>query len=461
MRSITCLMFTAVIHFTGLSLHAQTSPALFSPAELQEDLNHLRHLITTVHVNPYSELTPVQYDSLFNHISASLKDSATATDLFKKIRPVLARLSDEHAQLNLKTELLDPIYRSKPVYPPFTLKKEGNTYRIGYWLGNAPPSYKELQPVSINGMPLEKLLRQCALATTGYPDQRMATALHRFGYLYPWAADAQATEFTITGATGQAITVPGIGLKEWETFLAAQQVSACPERVSYTRHGTTGYINACSFDVQPKGKYSVDSIRATVDGIFEQIKLDGVNRLIIDVSRNEGGSTAVGDYLISYIYRQPYLSYQTNWKRSDEYLKLLRSWGFDNAPYAAEPVGKVLHFASDRITPESVPNPFKGKTVVVIGAATFSSAMNFATLVKDNNIAPLMGQTPVNGHPTSFGEMFYTNLPHTQLFVRFGVKEHIRPAGKTPDNNLHPDLPLTDAQMRDINTLIRKARAIP
>ncbi len=71
-----------------------------------------------------------------------------------------------------------------------------------------------------------------------------------------------------------------------------------------------------------------------------------------------------------------------------------------------------------------------------------------------------MGQTPVNGHPTSFGEMFYTNLPHTQLFVRFGVKEHIRPAGKTPDNNLRPDIPLTDAQMRDINAIIRKARAL-
>ncbi len=454
-------MFTAVIHFAGLALHAQTSPALFSPAELKEDLNHLRHLITTVHVNPYSELTPIQYDTLFNQISASLKDSATATDLLKKIRPVLARLSDEHAQLNLKTELLDPIYRSKRVYPPFTLKKEGNTYRIGQWLGTAPPGYNELQPVNINGVPLEKLLGQCALATTGYPDQRMATALRRFGYLYPWAADAQATEFTITGASGQSITVPGIGLKEWEAFLTAQQVSACPERLSYTRHGNTGYINACSFDVQPKGKYAGDSIRATVDGIFKQIKLDGINRLIIDVSRNEGGSTAVGDYLISYIYRQPYLGYQTHWKRSDEYLKLLRSWGFDNASYAAEPVGKVLHFASGRITPETVPNPFKGKTVVVIGAATFSSAMNFATLIKDNNIAPLMGQTPVNGHPTSFGEMFYTNLPHTQLLVRFGVKEHIRPAGKTPDNNLPPDIPLTDAQMRDIHVIIRKARAIP
>ncbi len=134
----------------------------------------------------------------------------------------------------------------------------------------------------------------------------------------------------------------------------------------------------------------------------------------------------------------------------------MRSWGFDNAQYAAEPVGRILHFASEQVIPELVPYPYKGKVTVVIGPATFSSAMNFATLIKDNRMARLIGQTPINGHPTSIGEMYYTNLPHTQLFVRFGVKEHIRPAGKVSDNNLQPDIILTDEQMRDVNLLIQK-----
>jgi hypothetical protein len=150
------------------------------------------------------------------------------------------------------------------------------------------------------------------------------------------------------------------------------------------------------------------------------------------------------------------MDYQTDWKRSDEYLQLLKSWGFENPAYAAEPAGKVLHFPSGQVTPGHVPNPFSGTTVIVTGPATFSSAMTFATLIRDNHIAKLIGQTPVNGHPNGFGEMYYTNLPHTQVFVRFGVKQHIRPAGNIGDTNLTPDIILTDRQMNDINELIRQ-----
>ncbi len=85
------------------------------------------------------------------------------------------------------------------------------------------------------------------------------------------------------------------------------------------------------------------------------------------------------------------------------------------------------------------PVRFNGKTYVVIGDGTFSSAMMFATIIKDNHIATLVGQVPKGGHPTHFGEMYNTKLPNTQLDLLFGVKEWIRPAGKGGENILRPD----------------------
>lgn len=458
MKSLTYFFLVIMI---SLSCAGQNRQILFSPTQLKEDLSYLKYLITTVHANPYGELSQRQYDALFSSVESSLIDAASATEFLKRIKPIIAHLSDEHAQINLKPDLLNTTYSNDAVYLPFTLKKTGKGYSIDKCLGNIDRSLSGLAINSINGLLVADLVQQCALATTGFPAQRMETALRQFGYLYPWACHALTTVFTISTATGKTIRLQGVNLKNWETFLASQSgIADCEERLSYSPQGKIGYINACSFDVKSKGKYSMDSIKVKIDSIFKQISIDKVTQLVIDVSRNEGGSTAVGDYLISCIHHLPYSGYQTNWKRSDEYLKLLKSWGFDNAAYAAESPGKVLHFPSEQVVPEEVPYPFKGKTFIVIGAATFSSAMNFATLIKDNHIATLIGQTPIHGHPTSIGEMFYTNLPHTQIFVRFGVKEHIRPAGKITDNNLRPDITLTDSQMSNANTLIQQIKGV-
>jgi ribosomal protein L35AE/L33A len=253
------------------------------------------------------------------------------------------------------------------------------------------------------------------------------------------------------------VEVAGCSLTEWNAFITRSSVANnCEERLSYRKIGGTGFINACSFDLKPKGKYSFDSVKAKIDTIFKQVKADGVTKLVIDVSQNEGGNSLVGDYLISNIYNKPYKGYRTDWKRSDEYLALLKLWGIEKPDYAAQPVGKVIIYPSDEIVPTKVPYPFKGQTMVLIGKSTFSSAMNFATLVKDNHIAALIGQIPINGHPSGFGEIFYTNLPHTQVFVRFGVKEYVRPAGKSKDNNLVPDNLLSDIQMNTIDDLLRQ-----
>jgi hypothetical protein len=373
----------------------------------------------------------------------------------KKIKPVIAYLSDEHAQINLKPVLLSPAFRSGNVYIPFTLKKVDGHYIVDACLDTRLESLRGKSISGINGVSLKELIQKCALATTGVPGQREATALRQFGYLYPWASPVLAERFTLQTDDGNTLTVEGTTLQAWDDYLGRQANSAsCEDRLSYTRYGDAGYINACSFDVKAKGKYSMDSIKHKIDGIFEQIKQDGVKKLVVDISHNQGGNSAVGDYLISYIYGKPYLDYQTDWKRSDEYLKLLKSWGFNDSVYAAQPAGKVLHFPAERVTPEQVAYPFKGKTGIIIGPATFSSAMTFATVIRDNHIAPLIGQTPINGHPSGFGEMYYTNLPHTQIFVRFGVKEYIRPAGKGGDNILVPDVKLTDAQMNNIDTVI-------
>ena len=94
---------------------------------------------------------------------------------------------------------------------------------------------------------------------------------------------------------------------------------------------------------------------------------------------------------------------------------------------------------------------------MVIGNGTFSSAIMFATIVKDNKMATLIGQIPKGGHPSHFGELYGTRLPNTQIAIRFGVKEWIRPLGNQLKNVLTPDVELKEVSITEV---IKKLREI-
>lgn len=210
--------------------------------------------------------------------------------------------------------------------------------------------------------------------------------------------------------------------------------------ITYRRYGKVGYLYVRSFATRA-GRDDLALYEHNIDSIFRIIQKDGVGRLVIDVSQNDGGHSGVGNMLIDRFYDKPYKSYAMNWRRSDEYLELMRSWGIRNEEYEKLCPGDVIHSPSRMITPSQPPYRFKGKVFLVVGVPTFSSATMFATLVKDNKMAPLAGQVPFGDRPTHFGEMYYFTLPNTGLIVRFGVKEWVRPAGRGPVNELQLDFP--------------------
>ncbi|WP_295654433.1 S41 family peptidase [uncultured Mucilaginibacter sp.] len=430
----------------------------YSPEQLKQDLAFLKQHVYSVHAYPYTELSKAQYDQLFDSIEHQLTGPVTSAGFLKLVKPVIAHLADEHSDISLKKELLPDAYLNGTIYPPFSLVKTKNGYSVDKVLAGSSLAPGE-QVVSINNVPIETWLRNCALCSTGFANQRDANALKRFGYLFAWANPEVGDVFNIKTGKGKTIPVKGTTLMVWNDFLNGQQTGGdCPERLIYQRYGDIGYINACSFDAKAKGRFSLDSLHLKIDHIFKQIQVDGIKTLVIDVSKNLGGSSAIGDHIIGHIYGKPYLGYQSTWKKSEEYLKLLTSWGFSSAAYSKAADGEVLHFKSDTVMPQlSHLNRFKGKTVIVVGAATFSSAILFATTIKDNHIAKIIGQTPENGHPNGFGELYNTTLPNTKISLRFGVKEWIRPAGKNNDNVLHPDVLLTDAQMASVAQLIKAA----
>jgi len=423
----------------------------YAPQQLKEDLDFIQHQLFAVQANPFTELDRQQYTKVFAGIRTQLKDSMTIRDFYRLVKPTISWISDEHAGISLP-EGTNPFADSISLLP-VSLKKQGSSYSIDLVLGTEAGVTPGTIVRKINHSDLGQLVKVCAGYTTGFPSQREAKAEKFFGYLYGLAYPPAPT-YTLTLDDGREVTVKGAPIAAWTRYInnTLGTGNSCPQMVTYRKSGNTGYIDACSFATHNDKEY--EAVSHTIDSIYALVQQDNIAELIIDVSHNSGGNSAVGDLLIAGFCDKPYRTYQCNWRRSDEYLKTIRGWGVQNPQYEQLKPGDILHYDSDTVFPRANGAPFKGNVYVLVGEGTFSSAIMFATMIKDNHLAPLVGVTPPDGHPTHFGEMYSATVPHTRLAIRFGVKEWIRPAGKTTDNILVPDIPTPIRQPVDIGQLI-------
>jgi hypothetical protein len=56
----------------------------------------------------------------------------------------------------------------------------------------------------------------------------------------------------------------------------------------------------------------------------------------------------------------------------------------------------------------------------------------------DNDLAEVVGEIPLKGHPNHFGELIVFKTTNTKLEFWFGVKEWIRPSGSYTPYELVP-----------------------
>lgn len=409
----------------------------YSPDALLNELRFIQHQIYEVHANPWTEIDRRRYDLEVDQIAASITDSLTRYAFLKSVKPLFSWLSDEHADIDV-SDSLAMAYGGNCL--PFNLTEMEGHYFIDSLFLSQTELTKGIEILSIDGVAVKDLVKRCASYATGYPDQRYQKALSQFGFLYHFMEE-EGTQYAVKTGSGKEVLMPSVQRKTWDDFIYPsnyKRKDRVEERICYAKYGKTGYITAFSFSV--KGEQEYKRFEQVIDSIFKQINNDQIEELIIDVSNNPGGNSGVGNMLISYFYKGKIKSYQSTTKRSDEYLSLLKKWGIENPDYERHQPGETIFRPAVVSKTKRRRNFFKGKVYVVIGARTFSSAIMFATLIKDNNITPLIGEKPTNGHPTHFGEMYNTTTPLLGLRLRFGIKEWIRPAGKEGVNELIPDI---------------------
>lgn len=150
---------------------------------------------------------------------------------------------------------------------------------------------------------------------------------------------------------------------------------------------------------------------------FSAVRDNNIGNIAVDLRSNGGGTTEVINEFLRYINISDY--------------KLFG--GTDIR------IGGNLISYRDEITPNKhVDNAFDGRVYVLTSQYTFSSAMDFATVIQDNGIGKVIGETPGN-MPTAYGDKLGFQLPESKLLLGVSYKKFYRVDIDKSEEPLIPD----------------------
>lgn len=177
-------------------------------------------------------------------------------------------------------------------------------------------------------------------------------------------------------------------------------------------------------------------LRWAVDEFFAAARAAGIDRIAIDLRRNGGGQSSVVDAFLRYL--------------DVDRVRAIRSYPRPSVaarPYFG-PLAQVGRFFGDLFwdgyrragSPEDPVLVFRGETYVLVGPATFSAAVDFATLLSDNGLAVIVGEG-TGGAPSSYGDILRFTTPSGAFAFGVSFKRFVRPRPELdPAVELTPDV---------------------
>lgn len=175
---------------------------------------------------------------------------------------------------------------------------------------------------------------------------------------------------------------------------------------------------------------------------IDDITKNNVKKVIVDLRWNTGGSATLGEILLYAFGIDKHKGYSSEINESELYKLQMEALGLSNETENVNNVDTSDGFYYTKLTEgtEIIKQRFKGDVYFITSEWTFSSAVQLATIVKDNHLFKIVGE-PISQKPSHFGEVLFLKLPNTNKICSLSSKLFHRP-DKSKDNEetLYPDV---------------------
>ena len=300
----------------------------------------------------------------------------------------------------------------------------------------------------IDGVDVRELSRGLLARMHGDTAAFRAGLLSRRWPFYFWKLYGERAHFVLNleAPAAARLRVPAAhhwqALDSGDSFAAEFSLELLPGRAAVLRLGTFAWPDKAQ-------------LLAFTEDAFRRLREADVGTLVIDVRDNGGGNDDQWmDGVLPYIADKPY-RWASGYRK-----KIIATYRKEG-----ETIGAVVDGTVENWTPPRADQPlrFRGRTYVLVGRSTYSSAVVFANVMQDFGFATLAGPAGLVRARQSGGVQSVV-LPNSGLVLavpRFILQ---RPAGSEGAGMVTPDLVLHDDPLQPravIASLLQSAAGAP
>lgn len=411
-----------ILHAAGyVNKHAQwaLAPHELELTQAMEDLNFLFKTIERVHPNCRENLSRADYQALKERSHATLKQATNSerkvpiSTLALTAAKAAAAIGDGHTFCWLTRALVDPGDPS-PCMPPFRLRWIAGSVVIDEAISELD-CLTGARLLQINGKPFHEAIEPILSRMSGERQAfRMVSFLNNQETCWALVRPVEGSEMTITVRRGtdepETVNVPLISLTRYRQELPPVRGIHTASSHEFYHEGRTCYWRYDSFDASDRG-------RKATDAVFKDVHEQNAQNLVIDLRFSGGGNSEAAEHILNYLTSEPYrLFSRVDVKVSKELLRR-EQWGVIDL--LASPFrGSVVGGRGPMLRPRDTDHRFTGSVYAIIGPGTFSSASDFAQVLKDYRIGTLVGEE-TGGLRQCFGDSPSFTMPNSNL--RFSV----------------------------------------
>jgi C-terminal processing protease CtpA/Prc len=434
---------------------------VLSESQAQQDVRVLVRALKTLHPGLHKYNTPAQADAAFVRFEARGNAARTATELYLAASELATAIRCGHTMTNplnqggvVKRALLDT-----PNKLPFLLSfVESRALVIASARPDLAPGDEVL---SINGTLVADIIKQMMpyLRADGASDGKRLIQLNHdraggssmdlvWPLLSPPTEGRHSVSYRRSNGAEARLMVDAIALSERNSIIDKQGKGPRSEAWTLTIDNAVAVLTLPTFSFwREKFDWA-----AYLDESFVRMRREGVSHLIIDIRANEGGDGAINRAILSHLLRTAYTWPATRAMVAYErvpyvLVKYLDTWDYDffdrTGRVEKSADGLRYVFTSSRkvdptITPK--PQPFAGKTYLLVGPENSSATFQLALLAQQSAAATLIGQTTGgNLRGLNGGELTWVTLPNSGVSVDIPLISS-EPITPQPDASVTPDV---------------------